>query len=117
MKKLILSIAAMLMIGMATVYAQSDTLSNTSSAKPKPQKPTTYQTQVPKGYMNMKSDDLPASLRTTLRGEEYTGWEQGTFYQNRTDNQYLVRIGTGNDTKSYYFDRNGQRVKDPGIKE
>src|SRR5690349_10139304 len=112
MKKLILSIAAMLMIGMATVYAQADTLSN-SSAKPKPQKPTAYQNLIPKGYVNMKSDDLPPSLKTTLRGEEYTGWEQGTFYQNKSTSQYLVRVGTGNDVESYYFDRNGQRVKDP----
>ena len=99
----------MLFIGIAVVNAQ-DTLNTT---KPQTQSQSSYNTQVPKDYITMKVDDVPSSLRTTLRGDEYTGWESGTFYQNKSSNQYLVQIGSGNDTKSYYFDRNGKRVKSP----
>jgi len=61
----------------------------------------------------IKSDALPSSLRTTLQGNEYYGWESGTVYQNRTNNQYLVTVGTGPDAKTYYFDRDGKRVTKP----
>jgi hypothetical protein len=112
MRKLILTVAGMLMVGMIAVNAQ-DTL-NTN--KPQTQSQSGYNTQVPKDFVTIKVDDVPSSLRTTLRGDEYTGWESGTFYQNKSTNQYLVQVGTGNDMKSYYFDRGGKRVKDPGMK-
>ena len=112
MRKLIFTFAAMLLIGVAAVKAQ-DTL-NTN--KPKPENQSSYNQDVPKNYFIMKMEDVPASLRTTLRGDEYTGWESGTVYQNRSNNQYMVRVGTGNDAKSYYFDRTGKRVKDPQSK-
>jgi hypothetical protein len=109
MRKLIFTFAAFLLIGVATIKAQ-DTL-NTN--KPKPENQSSYQQDVPKNYFIMKTDDVPASVRTTLREDEYTGWEAGTFYQNRSTNQYLLRVGTGNDVKSYYFDKTGRRVKEP----
>jgi maltose-binding protein MalE len=108
MKKIMLTLVAVFVISMATTYAQSDT---TTTAK----QTTTMDQQVPKGYSAIKVDDVPSSLRTTLGGQEYLGWESGTVYQNRSSNQYLVRIGTGQDTKSYYFDNSGKRIKDPKV--
>jgi hypothetical protein len=113
MRKLILTFAGMLLFGVVAVKAQ-DTL---NSSKPKQENQSSYQQGVPKNYYIVKSEELPSSLRTTLRGDEYTGWESGTFYQNRSTNQYLVRVGTGNDAKSYYFDKNGKRIKDPNGNE
>lgn len=107
MKKIMLTLVAVFVISMATTYAQSD--STTTTAK----QTQSQMQQVPKGYTAIKVDDVPSSLRTTLGGQEYLGWESGTLYQNRTNNQYLVRIGTGADAKSYYFDNSGKRVKDP----
>src|SRR5688572_7183873 len=112
MRRFLLTIAGMLFIGIAVVNAQ-DTL-NTN--KPQTQTQSSYDVQVPKDYIMIKVDDVPSTVRTTLHGEEYTGWEAGTFYQNKSNNQYLVRVGTGNDIKSYYFDRNGKRIKGPDEK-
>jgi hypothetical protein len=107
MKKIMLTLVAVFMISMATTYAQSDTTTTTA-------KQTQSQVQqVPKGYAAIKVDDVPSSLRTTLGGQEYLGWESGTIYQNKSNNQYLVRIGAGTEVKSYYFDNGGKRVKDP----
>lgn len=109
MKKIMLTLVAVFMISMATTYAQSDT---TTTARKSQQQ---IDQQVPKGFSAIKVDDVPSSLRTTLGGQEYLGWESGTLYQNRSNNQYLVRIGTGSDTKSYYFDNSGKRIKDPKV--
>jgi hypothetical protein len=108
MKKIMLTLVAVFVISMATTYAQSDTTTTTTAKQT-----TTMDQGVPKGYTAIKVDDVPSSLRTTLGGQEYLGWESGTVYQNRSNNQYLVRIGTGTDTKSYYFDNSGKRVKSP----
>jgi hypothetical protein len=105
MKKIMLTLVAVLTISIASVYAQ-DTLSTAKETGKSIQ-------QVPKGYTQMKISDAPSSLRTTLGGQEYIGWESGWIYQNSTNNQYLVRIGTGDNTRSYYFDNSGKRVKDP----
>jgi hypothetical protein len=107
MKKIMLTLVAVFVISMATTYAQSDTTTTTAKQT------TTMDQSVPKGYTAIKVDDVPSSLRTTLGGQEYLGWESGTVYQNRSNNQYLVRIGTGQDTKSYYFDNSGKRIKSP----
>ena len=104
MKRIMLTIVGMLMIGMAAVNAQADTTRTKSSE-------LQMNTQVPKDFVMITSDDVPASLKTTLQESEYTGWEKGTLYQNKGTNQYLVRIGTGNDVKAYYFDRYGKRMK------
>jgi uncharacterized membrane protein len=106
MKKIMLTLVAVFVISMATTYAQSDTTTTAKQTQSQVQ-------QVPKGYAAIKVDDVPSSLRTTLGGQEYLGWESGTIYQNRSNNQYLVRIGAGADTKSYYFDNSGKRIKDP----
>jgi hypothetical protein len=89
MKKVMLTIAGMLMIGMAAVNAQVDT---TRAKTP------TYElnNQVPKSYVLVTSDEIPATLKTTLQESEYYGWEKGSFYQNKGTNEYLVRIGDPN---------------------
>jgi hypothetical protein len=105
MKKIMLTLVAVFMISMAT-YAQSDTTTTAKQVQKKEQ-------QIPKGYSVIKVDDVPTTLRTTLGDQEYVGWESGYVYQNPTNQQYLVRIGTGANVKSYYFDNAGKRVKDP----
>lgn len=116
MKKIMLTLAGALFIGVAAVNAQSDTTDTkekTRQSQATPQPSQNAQSSIPKGYTMIKSNELPSSLRTTLQGNEYYGWESGTVYQNRTNNQYLVTVGTGPDTKTYYFDRNGKRVTKP----
>ena len=113
MKKIMLTLAGALFIGVAAVNAQDTTRTKSTSSQTQALQQPGTKTSVPKGYSMIKSDDLPSSLRTTLQGNEYYGWESGTVYQNRTNNQYLVTVGTGPDSKTYYFDRDGKRVTKP----
>lgn len=115
MKKIMLTLAGALFIGVAAVNAQDTTRTKTTTPQQESirQPGQTANPTVPKGYSMIKSDNLPSSLRTTLQGNEYYGWESGTIYQNRTNNQYLVTTGTGPDSKTYYFDRDGKRVTKP----
>jgi hypothetical protein len=116
MKKIMLTLAGALFIGVAAVNAQDTTRTKSDPTQTPAQqsiKQPGTQNSVPKGYSMIKSDGLPSSLRTTLQGNEYYGWESGTVYQNKANNQYLVQVGTGPESKTYYFDRDGKRVTKP----
>jgi hypothetical protein len=119
MKKLVLLFAGMFMLGIVAVNAQQvDTTGVTPSAPSTQQQPSATQQPsdqyIQKDYETVKSADVPSSLRTTLKGSEYTGWESGSVYRNKTNNGYMVRIGSGDQTKNYYFDKGGKRIQDPG---
>jgi hypothetical protein len=68
-----------------------------------------------KGWTKVNSADIPAPLRTTLGGSQYRGWEKSTVYQNDVTKRYMVRVGDENPT-TYYFDKEGKPVDDPGDK-
>lgn len=112
--------AGMFMLGIVAVNAQQvDTTGVTPSTQPSAtQQPAATQQSsdqyIQKDYDAVKSADVPSSLRTTLKGSEYTGWESGSVYRNKTTNGYMVRIGSGDQTKNYYFDKGGKRIQDPG---
>ena len=121
MKKLMLLFAGMFMLGIVAVNAQQvDTTGTRATQQPSAtEQPSATQQQssdqyIQKDYETVKSTDVPASLRTTLKGSEYTGWESGSVYRNKTSNGYMVRIGSGDQTKNYYFDKSGKRTQDPG---
>lgn len=65
-------------------------------------------------YTTMQSSDIPASLRTTLQGKNYKGWESGKVYRHNNGNGYYISTGTGSNAKSYYFDKSGKETKGPG---
>ena len=127
MKKLMLTCAGMLLIGLAAVNAQvtQDTsrtpVREGDPAISQPQQQDQTQTQEQTNYQRdmtvIKSDDVPASLRSTLQGSEYRGWENGKIYRSKTDNSYTVLIGEGTSQKTYKFDKNGKRMDDPGRPE
>lgn len=123
MKKLMLLFAGMFMLGIVAVNAQQvDTTGTRATQQPSAtpsatQQPATQQQSdqyIQKDYETVKSADVPSSLRTTLKGSEYTGWESGSVYRNKTTNGYMVRVGSGDQTKNYYFDKGGKRIQDPG---
>jgi hypothetical protein len=90
--------------GSSTSQSTSGTEGTTGSAS--------YQNQ--RDLVRVQSSDVPASLRSTLQGAEYKGWENGTVYRNKTTNEYVVEVGDGTNKKTYRFDRNGKRVGDNG---
>jgi hypothetical protein len=58
----------------------------------------------------VSSSELPVSLRTTLQGDQYKGWENSTVYRNKSTNEYMVEIRDGSSSKTYYFDKDGKAI-------
>jgi hypothetical protein len=106
MKKLMLTIASLLFVSVMAVNAQvQDT---TSAGQPS----TGYQEELNYDDMDaVPSSDVPASLRSSLQGSEYSGWEEGKVYRHKNSNEYIVVIGDEN-AKVFRFDSNGQRLED-----
>jgi hypothetical protein len=131
MKKLTLIFAAAMFVAVTAASAQSPTSDTTrnrqSTQKSSSDKMTKDQSssqssqsgsQAGQGQGSnrnndrtiVRSADVPASLRQTLQGSEYTGWEQGQVY--KTKNGYSVEIRKNGMTKTHHFDANGQPMKD-----
>ena len=121
MKKITLFIAAAA-FSVAVANAQTDSLRNTSSGSPT-QTPTTYQNYPTKDMKRVAPNEIPASLRTTLQGPEYKGWENGTIYFNSATNEYSYQAqpakgsnsatsGSKNNATWYRFDKSGKRIPD-----
>ena len=70
------------------------------------------QTNFKKNMIIIPSTDVPASLRSTLQGGQYKGWENGTIYRNQSSDMFMVEMRDGNQTKMYRFDQNGKAIKD-----
>jgi hypothetical protein len=152
MKKIILGMAGSLLLCAGVAQAQDSTRTNTGT-QPRPntqqrqtqpqtttpqtqqqQNPTqTQQSQYRRDDMKvMQQDQLPESLRTTLRGTEYQGWEQSTIYQDPNTGEYLLEMNSTvtnpnnsttspttpqnqsgtNTPRTFRFDRNGQVIQD-----
>lgn len=158
MKKMILSIAGSLLLGVTVAQAQDSTRTNTQQRQPQkfPQQTTPQttapQTTVPQlnqppaqqpqtlpsqsqyrpnDMVIIPQDQLPESLRATLRGDQYQGWEQSKIYQDPSTGEYLLEMETtttapnntnpnattqdqsgNNSLRTYRFDRYGKVIND-----
>jgi hypothetical protein len=158
MKKIILSVAGSLLLGVAVAQAQDSTRTNTKQQQPQtfPQQttpqttppqstqPTTTQPPVqqpqtlpsqsqyrPNDMVTIPQNQLPESLRATLRGDQYKGWEQSKIYQNPSTGEYLLEMETtttapantnpnattqdqsgNNSLRTFRFDRYGRVIND-----
>jgi hypothetical protein len=111
MKKLMLTIASLLFVSVLAVNAQvsSDTTgAGSTSGQPSV---TDDQSNYTRDMESIQSSEVPASLRSTLQGSEYSGWEEGKVYRNATTNEYLIVIGD-DDAKVFRFDANGNKIED-----
>lgn len=105
-------LAAALIVGAtATTYAQSDTTRRTQPSQGQQQPSNQYNKQQ---YTPMQSSDVPTSLRGTLRGDAYQGWENGSLYRMNDGNGYWLSTGSGEKAQNFYFDRNGKAIQGPG---
>lgn len=156
MKTVIISVASSILLGVTIANAQQDT-TNTGINTPRPAntqqpqypQPQYPQPQYPQPQQNQQDpqrpaqfrrddmivipqDQLPESLRETLRGTSYKGWEQSTIYQDPTTGEYLLDLrttgtpatnntnsnvnqnntGNNNSLQTYRFDRYGRVIKD-----
>jgi hypothetical protein len=62
----------------------------------------------------IQTEQVPASLRRTLRGSQFNGWEEnGKLYQDPSTNEYVLVMEQGSNGTSqgrtYRFDKNGQQ--------
>jgi hypothetical protein len=108
MKKLMLTIASLLFVSVMAVNAQVSTDTSSVSGQPPVSDDMSNYTR---DMEVIQSSEVPASLRSTLQGTEYSGWEEGKVYRNSTTNEYLIVIGD-EDAKVYRFDANGSRIED-----
>jgi hypothetical protein len=125
MKKIILFVAGTLLsVAMVNAQTQDSTRSKSSSQSGSTQTPSAnYQNYPTKDMKRIKSSEIPASLRTTLQGPEYSGWENSPLYYNSTTGEYSYQpTGSGSSSSSssgqknnsgwYRFDKNGKRIPD-----
>jgi hypothetical protein len=125
MKTYYLILSAFLMGCSTGAYAQADT-TGASRLDPKrartlqhpaPPKTTTPAMRTDKyaspNNVMIHQDDLPATMRETLRHSQYKGWENSTIYQDKTSGEYSVEINNGSTTtpQHYRFDRNGRPIQ------
>ena len=112
MKKLIL-ITSCVALFAATSFAQ-DTTKTRTQQQPQQQKESNQmrKDENMKGWTKVESTDVPSNLRTTLSGSQYSGWESGTIYRNEAGDTYRLQT-SGNNPKTYYFDRNGKATTKP----
>src|SRR5688572_3646043 len=114
MKTIKLILASALVIGAVAVNAQDSTsVTPTPTPQPQPQldqpaPPQTDPTQQPqtdykKDMVVVPAAEIPASLRSTLQGSQYQGWEEGTIYRNQTSDLYIVEMRHGDETMVHRF--------------
>jgi hypothetical protein len=118
MKRVKLILASSMVIAAFAANAQD----TTKLAPPHPtvqQDQTAPKNQTQKDQANFKKDmivippaEVPASLRSTLQGSQYKGWENGTIYRNQSSDMFMVEMRDGNQTRIYRFDQNGKAIKD-----
>lgn len=59
------------------------------------------------------SSEVPPTLRSTLKGDQYKGWEQNsTIYRGRNNDSFIVEMREGTQTKAHRFDKDGNPVQD-----
>lgn len=107
MKKIILVLAGALCLGVAGVNAQDATqrVKDTTTVQPSP--------NYVKDMVKINATEVPASLRSTLQGSRYKGWENASIYRSKNSDMFLVEMRDENDrTKAYRFDASGKLVKD-----
>jgi len=107
------------MIATAAYAANAQDTTKLTTPQPVPQDQTASQSQVQKDQANFKKDmvvipsaEVPASLRSTLQGSQYKGWENGTIYRNQSSDMFMVEMRDGDQTRIYRFDQNGKAIKD-----
>jgi hypothetical protein len=109
MKTITLVFASALFFGATATFAQDTTKTRTDQ-----QQSNQLNRDDLKGWTRVNTSDVPASLRTTLGGTQYKGWDgtSSTVYTNAAG-EYYLRMGDRNNQKVYYFDKTGKAIAKP----
>ncbi|HMJ71607.1 MAG TPA: hypothetical protein VK508_22080 [Cyclobacteriaceae bacterium] len=115
MKKLVMIVAGMLFVSVVAVQAQDTTsFKRSDSTSVSEQQPAQQESIKLKDMTVVKSTEVPATLRETLQGAQYKGWDASTskIYRNQTSDLFVVQIQDGTMTKTYRFDKDGKPIND-----
>jgi hypothetical protein len=104
MKKLMLTVASMLLISVMAATAQDTTKTSTSTES--------SQAVGKKDLVRVEKADVPDALKKTLEDPMYAGWENSTIWRNKSTDEYSVTIISGTTSKTYRFDKNGKPIID-----
>ena len=60
--------------------------------------------------IRVRLDAIPSSMRRTLQGGGYSGWDQLPIYQDKNTLEYSIDIRSGDSLKTFRFDKFGNPV-------
>lgn len=122
MKKQIVFVAGLLLAGASVSFAQVDTTNtrsndaSASQANPaisgQPQQSQQPDQNYRKDMSKIKSSEVPANLKQTLSGSQYSGWEQGTIYRSKNNDAYVLEMNTNGQTQVHRFGADGKPSRD-----
>lgn len=96
-------------------YRSTDRSQSGAQGQPGQTSGNEYRTE---DMVEVQTEQIPASLRRTLRESQYKGWEEnGTLYQDPSTNEYVLVMDKTDDSsqaRGYRFDKNGQLKEDDG---
>ncbi|HEX8041208.1 MAG TPA: hypothetical protein VF490_18800, partial [Chryseosolibacter sp.] len=129
MKKIILTLAGSVLVGLSALQAQqNDTTGSASRAdrqlyergrggrdrmtRDEARRQQRYRSDrgrygdrdrdANEGMVIIRKDEIPASLRKTLQDEKYAGWENGTVYHNTNTGEYVIA------PRAFRFNKKGE---------
>lgn len=128
MKKILLTLAGSLMIGMCALHAQENDPATQDRARtrdgeqygqPKQKRDRTKmhrdqqwndQSRNRDAYANegmviIDKNEMPSSLQEKLKDEKYAGWENGTIYHNTNTGEYVIA------PRAFRFDDQGNEIE------
>jgi hypothetical protein len=117
MKKLfVMLITAGCFAGFNANAQATDVSMDTSKVNVSPEEPNrdTYNSTVAiekNDLIKIRISELPAMVSQTLGNSDYTDWTIVSAYRTKESDQYLVDVKKGSQTRSYWFDKNGNRLE------
>ena len=129
MKKIIFPIVGSMLISLCAVQAQErDTTGMASKSRNKQNKQRYEQSQqrdqrgqqqqqtwqqqddsrnayANEGMVIIEKEEIPSSLKQTLKKEKYAGWENATIYHNTNTGEYVIA------PRAYRFDEQGKEIE------
>lgn len=98
MKKLFLSFIAMSLIALGAVNASA--VSSTYAPA----------TVAQDDKVKLKNEELPETVKTTLKGDAYKDWTISAAYHVKSSNQFEIELKKDNETKTIKLDKDGNLI-------
>lgn len=108
MKKVMFAFAAML--GSVAFVNAQDESNNLKTPETTTQEATTPDAPAQEEKTKIKSEELPAPVKTALESQDYRGWLIDSAFKYNATETYEVNLKNGAETKVVKFDKDGKVV-------